>query len=209
MTILTRDDIFTDKEKDDIEKYLTTSFPWFLGEGHENTAGYELYNHFKNDNPIFENFQLCHGIVDEGNITTDLSELFLEMNKKLCQGFDINGKLLRIKANLQPRSHAGNQDCYNTPHIDNLKPHWIMIYYVNDSDGDTFIFENTINKDNCDWDTDKYWDPAQYPKKLSIKTRIRPKKGRVVLFDGKFLHSGMHPAHSKYRMVINFNIEKA
>ena len=35
---------------------------------------------------------------------------------------------------------------YHLPHIDSEYPHWIAIYYVNDSDGDTHIFEEKTSK---------------------------------------------------------------
>ena len=64
-------------------------------------------------------------------------------------------------------------------------------------------------KDGFDWNNKVYYDPSQYPKHLSISKRIEPRKGRTVMFDGKFLHAGMHPRNADYRIVINFNIEKA
>ena len=209
MTIIVRDDIFTDAEKNDIEKYLTGDFPWHLGEGHENTAGQELLNHFKENNPIFEHFQLCHGAILNGKINSPFSELFLEMNKRFEKAFEITGTLQRVKANLQPKVYTDLENCFNTPHIDNLLPHWVLLYYVNDADGDTFIFDNEISKDGFDWNNKVYYDPSQYPKHLSIRKRIEPRKGRTVMFDGKFLHAGMHPRNADYRIVINFNIEKA
>jgi hypothetical protein len=37
--------------------------------------------------------------------------------------------------------------------------------------------------------------------------KISPKKGRIVIFDGKTLHAGSHPYLSDFRMVINFNFK--
>lgn len=74
---------------------------------------------------------------------------------------------------------------YAKPHTDfgpNV-PHWVVLYYVNDSDGDTVFFDNNNN----------------------IIERVTPKKGRVVLFNGNILHSGGIPK-SNPRCVINFNI---
>ena len=47
----------------------------------------------------------------------------------------------RIKANLLLRSKVG----VYTPHFDRNGPHWTAIYYVNDSDGDTFFFDDMGN----------------------------------------------------------------
>ena len=51
--------------------------------------------------------------------------------------------------------------------------HLALLYYVNDSDGDTIIYENK--------------------KTLKIKKTIKPKQGRIVIFDGSYWHSGSQP----------------
>src|SRR5262249_52447019 len=51
-------------------------------------------------------------------------------------------QLLRIKANLLVR--AAGEALPFTPHVDMPKQHWVVIYYVNDSDGDTLIFDKTF-----------------------------------------------------------------
>ena len=60
----------------------------------------------------------------------------------------------------------------------------VIIYYVNDSDGDTCIFDN----------------------EGKVQHRISPKKGRFLVFDGNRKHAGSHPYHANYRVVINSNI---
>jgi len=43
--------------------------------------------------------------------------------------------------------------------------------------------------------------------KLNIKTRITPKKNRVIVFKGDILHSAGHPLKSNKRLVINFDFK--
>jgi len=69
------------------------------------------------------------------------------------------------------------------PHTDFGFPHWVVLYYVNDSDGDTVFFDDNNNE---------------------VK-RVTPKKGRIVLFNGSIMHSGGIPKHNP-RCVINFDI---
>lgn len=64
-------------------------------------------------------------------------------------------------------------------HIDNQSPHMVMIYYPNNSEGCTIIG----------------------------KRFVRPKKGRVVIFDGKVKHTNYNSL-LRERMTINFNFLK-
>jgi hypothetical protein len=67
-------------------------------------------------------------------------------------------------------------------HTDFSFDHTTALYYVNDSDGDTFFFDNDKN----------------------IVERITPKKGRMVVFDGNQLHASSSPT-SNVRVAININ----
>lgn len=73
-------------------------------------------------------------------------------------------------------------DCY-APHTDLPYPHWVILYYINDADGDTVFYNSEGNV---------------------IKT-VKPKKGRAVLFDGLIMHSGGIPKE-KNRAIVNFDI---
>ena len=76
-----------------------------------------------------------------------------------------------------------------------MKKGFTAIYYLNDSDGDTIIFN------------EKTMDPFLNGEELSIKKRINNKKGRFVMFNQDYLHAGMLPINSDYRVVINFNFK--
>lgn len=67
-------------------------------------------------------------------------------------------------------------------HVDMPENHYVCLYYVNDSEGDTIIFDNN---------------------RKEIQ-RITPKKGRIVFFDGSLEHCSTRPS-TKTRAVLNFN----
>jgi hypothetical protein len=69
------------------------------------------------------------------------------------------------------------------------------LYYLNDSDGDTFIFDKTLK------DTPKVTSDTKY----EIIKRITPKKGRAILFDGNKYHSSSGPTKG-VRCILNFNL---
>jgi hypothetical protein len=72
---------------------------------------------------------------------------------------------------------------YYEPHVDLPFSHTVVLYYVNDADGDTVLFDDNEN---------------------IIKT-VSPKKGRILLFDGNIKHSGGIPKRGP-RCAINFDI---
>ena len=87
-------------------------------------------------------------------------------------------KILRARTHIQLPSISPQ---VHSPHIDDNNPHWVVLYYVNDSDGDTILYKD----------------------KTIIK-KISPKKGRIVFFDGSIWHSASTP-QKNIRSVINFN----
>lgn len=81
---------------------------------------------------------------------------------------------------------------FNNIHIDQKFDHLVCLYYVNDSDGDTHIFEGMYKE-------------GSYLTEAKILKKVSPKKGRVVLFNGLRYHSSSCPTIST-RCIINFNI---
>ena len=77
------------------------------------------------------------------------------------------------------------------PHIDVPQKHTACIVYVNDSDGDTVIYDH-----KQEW-------AKSYPQSMPIKQRIAPKAGRMVLFDGSYVHTGHSPSEHQTRILIN------
>ena len=78
-----------------------------------------------------------------------------------------------------------DENKFNNPHVDSFIKHKVCIVYLNDSDGDTFIFDNFKN----------------------IIKRVTPKKGRVLIMNGNLIHTSSHPIKSKFRIVLNINFQ--
>ena len=73
-----------------------------------------------------------------------------------------------------------NAPLHNNMHVDMKIPHTVILYYVNDADGDTFFFDRN----------------------REIVDRITPKRGRMVVFDGNTLHASSMPTKD-HRISLN------
>ena len=89
--------------------------------------------------------------------------------------------VLRVRADMTILNPNGYRHGW---HVDEKEPHWVCIYYVNDSDGNTLLREEGIT-----------W-------------QVEPKANRLLLFDGKIEHTGHSPSEHKNRILINANFSK-
>lgn len=154
-----------------------------------------------NVNNTFEQFQLCKAIMNkqEEYLDLDYSDpllfpvyLFLAKNK-----LDIDfSDWARVKVNLQTAAPENTKGKFSIPHRDHdTRPEQSLtaIYYVNDSDGETFFFN------------EKRFDKFSDIDRLTIRKKVKPEKGKMVVFRSDTLHAGSHPIESDYRIAINFN----
>ena len=189
MTVIFNTYFVEKKIADEVENLILFSFdfPWFIRAGKPTSedpiTGEEYDDYYAptltNVPDIEESGQLVHTFVQNGKQNSNLM-LNIEgvLQASQLQFFQ------RIKANLLLRSKVGKNK-YHTPHHDRSGPHWTAIYYVNDSDGDTFFFDDVGN----------------------IIERISPEKGKIVVFPGETFHAGASPRKTAVRSVINMNAE--
>ena len=69
-------------------------------------------------------------------------------------------------------------------HVDIPLKHITCIFYINNSDGNTIIYD--------------------YNKTIIIK-EIEPVENRLLIFDGNLPHTGHSPSKNKFRILINMN----
>lgn len=96
------------------------------------------------------------------------------------------------------------EDGYNPMdllHYDRINEHIAMVYYINDSTGDTCFYDN-INGNNAE-SVNHGFNNINY-EHYSLLKKITPKMGRCVVFDGKLAHYGDYPLNGD-RFIINFN----
>lgn len=185
-------DVLTHREIDRIYLTLISDiFPWYCcGSGTVNQNWYDS----EKDNNTKEYLQLVHQFnmldgtpnSDFAGMTDHILTRFLEHS-----GYKLK-KLFKVKANFQPKVETFGENYYNTPHIDKPDPHYVLLYYPHDADGDTRIFEKSITEEQA---------------KYNVIKQITPSAGKYLFFDGSLYHSGAHPTKSDSRIVINFNFE--
>ena len=92
-----------------------------------------------------------------------------------------------------------NRPKHDTIHTNRDIPHLVMLYYVNECDGDTILYDKTL--DDIPFGVDY---PDDYCK-LNIEHRISPKKGRILFFDGRVYHAPSAPTKS-IRCIITLDL---
>jgi hypothetical protein len=135
-------------------------------------------------------------ISDEQNIYTSLYEILTIPLITACSKHNINlNKILRIRAGLHIKQEKNE---VHLPHIDQDMPHTGMIYYLNNSDGDTFFYN------------ERYQTGAEKGyltdfSNTTIEKSVTPEKNKYVIFNWDQFHSSSSPSKNPYRVVINYN----
>ena len=128
----------------------------------------------------------AHVFMNDYNIKSQFFDLISSIPKFSFEKCGINYndyKIVNARSFLQIPQPNTRQ--YDNAHIDFLDPHIVCLYYVNDSDAETYIFGK--EKDS------------------EITQKIKPKRNRAIVFDGLTYHSSSNPAVGK-RVIINFNL---
>ena len=127
-----------------------------------------------------------------GKVMSEYHELFIPMLQRVGFKFGISDvKVLQGRSFLQfPVNTDGTID---SPHIDIIGSidYIVALYYVCDSDGDTVIYKE--REENLEG-------------KYTVKERVTPKKGRLVIFDGALYHAAEQPINSNTRCIVNYNL---
>lgn len=149
-------------------------------------------NYDTTDTNIKESYQFTATFADQEQGIK--SPLYLEIAQPLLwmlekdTGIEIE-HVIRVKANLLTKSDHKEHN-YHIPHIDHGNDDSLsMVYYVNDSDGDTKMFDKYVQQGHTN---------------LSVKLSNTPAKGSALLFQSHRFHSSSSPVQSSKRCVINF-----
>lgn len=176
---------FVDKDyQEAIYKHVTDiKFNWHFME--DPTT--ERINTFQVSTPSFGNL-----IYWEKTENNDPIDFWLPVLDAIEDKFNLKiTKLLRMRLGfLMNTRYAMSSQPYrhNEPHVDYDQEHYTLVYYVNESDGDTIIFNETEK-------AEKY-----YP-----MHKCMPQRGKALLFNGKHYHASTCPKIHTKRIVLTVN----
>jgi len=175
--------------QDSIEQFvLTTSFPWYHG------STINEYDTDKEDSKFIVKqglnpYQFVHNVIKDSRQNSRFLGLVNPILDAIGEYVKKDLEVLKVKFNFLPRHTDASHHC---PHVDigtykkeNIKS---VVYYVNDSDGDTYFFDETCPTERTS---------------LNVMQTISPKKGKAVMFDSNIFHASSSPILSDKRIVIN------
>jgi hypothetical protein len=183
--------------QNDLEKTLNT-IPFYFTP----SIGYNEDSPKTDGIKFLDNIGFSHSLIMNNKIDSDYWNLFKPILYFFNEKTGIFVKeVLRVRLRLTVQHPDREQFLFNKPHTDlpDFKnPYKTLIVYLNESDGDTFIFNKFYNEKeplkNVLENIDK-----------SVILRQKPKKGNGVYFEGHQYHSGNTPINYKARYLINFD----
>jgi len=182
------DDAISKEKQFELEELCQSlSFPWIYSPGTIKNSDIKKYNLAISDLSI-NTPQMCSELYVDQAIANPLCLAFVPVISAIPFTIDT---LVKVKINLTLPAAGVTEDMYGMPHTDfpNVPNNVTAIYYVNDSDGDTIIFNELQGQ----------------PGPLTVKTKITPKQGRLVVFGGNRTHAGTNPTTNSPRIVANIN----
>ena len=168
-------------------QYKEENFPWYYTS--DITSG-DDYNGSQNRAALGHDYVIIDDEYDTtGERVSIFHYLFLPMLQNVCREMKIkNINVLQGRSFLQFPLNLKDMTI-DTPHIDlDNRKHLVVLYYVCDSDGDTVIYNERRESQS-----------------YTVKQRVTPKQGRVVLFDGSLYHTAEQPLNN-IRCVVNYNL---
>lgn len=186
--------------QDEIERILLDEAQWMLK--YDITYSRDIFDKLVKIQPeLRPRPGFHHALVANGQSVSPIHLFLKPMLYTACEKIGV--KLVDVmlgRSFLQLPLSNINYDIKDPLHVDSYNEHMVFLYYVVSSDGQTLLTD--CRSDFSDSENnliDKRWD------KCNIIKRITPKKGRLVLFDGRHYHAAEQSKDS-IRCIINYNL---
>jgi len=177
------------------EQVLSRYFPWFYCE----YVSLAVKDNDIKDPAAVETDGYHHVFYDkEWNVESYVNEhlhlLYYIIEKKLNLQMK---KLIRSRGSVKSPRIGFTKHNYNLPHVDYFFPHETIIYYLNNSDGNTRIFDQKfLNIGN---------NGIGYNEGFTVFQEVEPKANRLLWFNGLQYHTASNPLNCNRRIVLNLN----
>jgi hypothetical protein len=185
------DDFISLQEQEEIKNVLfNPRFPWF----YQRDITYSKTDTTSNT-PAFS-----HYFIENSNIQSNAYNVvrnLAEVGSNYINHTSFNVITCRSFLQLPLSENFRNNDI-DYLHVDTKSKHFVVLYYVVDSDGDTIIVDKQIERGEPIEDNLKVED-------YNIIHRVTPKQGRAIIFDGSYYHTAEQPKNN-VRCIINFDI---
>ena len=178
---------------------LSQEFPWFYT---EHVSLDPIDNNIKNKEAV-ETDGYAHLFYDRDLRLEAVTNVVMEdFNNQIQNRFGITyDDIIRSRASIKHPKIGYTEENYNLPHVDYFMPHLSLIYYLNDCDGDTRIFEEKFTPVPAGPNLGISYDT------FTVKDRVSPKANRLLVINGLKYHTASNPIKSKRRVIININTE--
>lgn len=134
---------------------------------------------------------LFHTFLYDGKICSPwFDDIRWILGKFKTLNLDINN-LFRIRAGMFLKHPDTNP---HPAHVDATFKHITAVYYVNDCDGDFYLWNETYLE-----------YPFKKPEQYTLKKQAKPAQGKLVVFNGEHYHSSSYPNQKPMRVAITFN----
>jgi len=178
------------------ETLLGELFPWYYNTQTSLAGPATIVSENTKDSSQFNHIFFHNDMGEEPNST--VFELVEPMIHVLEDHTNKKFKFVRVKSNMLMKDPNYPNNHYNIPHVDwypeldkTKGDYFSFLYYVNESDGDTFFFK------------EDYYGYQKHPT-LTLDTRNTPKANTGIFFGSDIYHASSPPRISERRVVINY-----
>jgi len=162
----------------DIKEHVCSDmFPWFYipDSAFDNTT----------DTNKTKKYSFYHTTMKEKKSNSFFNENTMMIANIMKDQFHLNDyEILRLRWGM---STNNAEKIIHNPHIDFYEQHKVILYYLNESDGDTYFYDNQNN----------------------IINQNTPEENSAILFEGNIKHSSSKPIKYDRRIILNINLVSA
>jgi len=209
------DNVFTDEDFSDLQKMiLGPKMPWFY------MPQISVPPWISVNDPNAVETDACHNVIvdrERNYLSNEYKVLYPYLLRIMAILGYTEDNLYRVRAAMKwPKPGIGAEK-YNIPHIDATWPNKTVVFYMNDSDGDTRIFDQVQKPldikieqltDNTTQEELILYGNQFIKEGFTVKQTVTPKANRLVMFDGMQYHTAGVPVNTERRVILNINIKE-